>query len=156
MKYVLISFLSASSGFLISGGVFTALIILGLVPRFAARTHTAKKIMLYENVIICACITGCILSVTLAQIPGTWIDWLRNLGFPVLFFQRLGIGCFGLFSGMFVGCVAFALAELIDTYSIFARRVQIKKGLTILVVSMAIGKTLGSLIFFYLSLGLHS
>ena len=32
-------------GLMVSGGVFTALLALGLVPRFAGKTHTANHIL---------------------------------------------------------------------------------------------------------------
>ena len=38
----------ASYGLLAAAGVFTVLVAVGLVPRFAGRTHTADKVILYE------------------------------------------------------------------------------------------------------------
>ncbi len=37
------------AGILVSAGVFTVLLSVGLVPRFAGKTHTGEKIFLYED-----------------------------------------------------------------------------------------------------------
>lgn len=37
------------AGILVSAGVFTVLLSVGLVPRFAGKTHTGEKIFLYEK-----------------------------------------------------------------------------------------------------------
>ena len=37
------------AGILVSAGVFTVLLSVGLVPRFAGKTHTGEKIFLYEE-----------------------------------------------------------------------------------------------------------
>ena len=57
---------------------------------------------------------------------------------------------FGMSAGIFVGCLAVALAEILDTFPIFFRRLNLKDefGETLLFV-MAIGKMLGSLFFFF-------
>ena len=42
-----LAFAGVSAGLLVSGGVFTVLLSVGLVPRFAGITNTGKKIFLY-------------------------------------------------------------------------------------------------------------
>ncbi len=43
LKSVFMAVIGLSFGFLVSAGVFTVLIAVGLVPRFAGKTHTSKK-----------------------------------------------------------------------------------------------------------------
>jgi stage V sporulation protein AB len=50
--------------------------------------------------------------------------------------------------GIFVGCLAIALSEVLDGIPIFARRVKLKKGVSIAVIAVAIGKLVGSFIYF--------
>jgi stage V sporulation protein AB len=54
----------------------------------------------------------------------------------------------GIFSGMFVGCLALAIAEMLDSIPIFMRRVNLKKGVGIMVFSIAAGKFATSVLYF--------
>lgn len=51
---------------------------------------------------------------------------------------------FGLFSGMFIGCLALAIAEMLDSIPIFARRISFRHGLGWAILGMAAGKLCGS------------
>ena len=55
---------------------------------------------------------------------------------------------FGLFAGIFVGCLALAIAEMLNTIPVFARRIGFRHGLGIVVLSIALGKAAGSLLYF--------
>ena len=63
IEYLITIFAFFGFGLLSSGGVFTVFVTVGLVPRFADKTHTAHKIILYENSIVAGAIAGCIFSV---------------------------------------------------------------------------------------------
>ena len=62
----------------------------------------------------------------------------------------LGLGIYGVCAGIFVGAWTMALTEIIDTIPIFMRRIYLKKGLTMIVWSLAIGHTAGSLLHVFL------
>ena len=51
------------AGILVSAGVFTVLLSVGLVPRFAGKTHTGKKFFLYEEMVVFGTLVGCLASV---------------------------------------------------------------------------------------------
>lgn len=73
-------------------------------------------------------------------ILGVFVDifeWHLPIGF-------IGMLLFGLFSGMFVGCLAIALAEVLDVIPTFARRIKLKVGIPFVVICIAIGKGLGA------------
>jgi len=137
-------------GLMVSGGVFTALLALGLVPRFAGKTHTANHILTYESAVVCGCIIGGLLGTL--QIK----DYLNAFLYELPFFRSdlwaiitdglLAGG--GFFSGCFVGCVALAIAEMLDSIPIFARRIGFRKGVGVAVLVVAIGKVVGSLVYF--------
>ena len=55
--------IGASYGFLAAAGVFTVLAAVGLVPRFAGKTHTGKYVLIYEEMVVFGTLTGCILSI---------------------------------------------------------------------------------------------
>lgn len=146
-----------SAGLLVSAGIFTVLLAVGLTPRFVGTTHTAKKIFLYEGCITAGAVIGTLFSAIPAM--GHAGEWVRQRLFSGVAGERLttaidiageiflGIG--GLFMGMFVGCLALAIAEMLNSIPIFARRVSYRHGLGIAVLMVAIGKLLGSLYYFW-------
>ena len=142
--------LGGSYGLLAAAGVFTVLVAVGLVPRFAGKTHTARKVFLYEEMVVLGTIAGSFFTVfsRYNQIGA----WLRER-FPEYLGLWDGLGgvvqtIFGLFAGMFLGCLALAIAEMLDSIPIFARRVSFRHGMGLAILSMAIGKLCGSLIYF--------
>ena len=56
---------------------------------------------------------------------------------------------FGLLTGVFVGCWAMALAEILNVFPIFVRRLKIVRYVSVFIVSMAVGKGLGAVLFFF-------
>lgn len=138
-----------SFGLLAAAGVFTVLSAVGLIPRFIGNTHTAKEIWLYEDMVIWGTICGGLFSLfeDLWHL-GTWGEryfsteaW-QNVGNVMLLVV-------GLFSGMFVGCLALAIAEMLDSIPIFTRRISFRHGLGLVVLSIAIGKLCGALYYFW-------
>ncbi len=142
--------LGGTFGLVVSGGVFTALLALGLVPRFAGKTHTANKILSYESAVVCGCIFGGVVSAY--PFPQLLQKYVFGLSFFTtdtwLCFSAAILAFCGFFAGCFVGCVALAIAEMLDSIPIFARRVRFRKGLGIAVLAIALGKVLGSIIYF--------
>ena len=63
LMLLLLGIMGCSFGILAAAGVFTVLIAVGLVPRFAGKTHTANKVFLFEEMVVAGTIFGCILSV---------------------------------------------------------------------------------------------
>lgn len=145
LKTILVCIMGFSFGVLVSAGVFTVLFVVGLVPRFAGKTNTACYELLYEECIILGSVIACILSVF--PIKGS----LQILMTHMSFLGWLLLIAIGVFSGIFVGCLAIALAEVLDGIPIFARRIKLKKGLDIAIFSVAIGKLTGSLIYFIMN-----
>ncbi len=140
-----------SYGLLAAAGVFTVLVAVGLVPRFAGKTHTARKVLLYEELVIFGTLTGSYFSVFSRY--GQTAAFFQSR-FPGLMGLWLGLGqvfqgIFGLFSGMFIGCLALAIAEMLDSIPIFTRRISFRHGLGLAVLSMAAGKLAGSLFYFW-------
>ena len=149
-KYLFLAFVGSSFGALSSSGVFTVLVAIGLVPRFAGKTHTARYVLLYEEMVVLGTIAGCLISifpeyfqvgrylrVNLPQWSSTW-DVLGN---TVMMLS-------GVFCGMFVGCLALAIAEMLDSIPIFTRRIGFRHGIGIAILFVALGKLCGSLAYF--------
>lgn len=131
-KNILLAIIGLSAGMVVAAGLFSFIIGLGVVSDFADRTHTGEHILLYEESIALGGILGNIFFVYQISIPhGAWIA-------PV----------FGLFGGIFVGCWAMALAEILNVFPIFIRRVKLLRYVPYLIAAVAIGKGAGALLFF--------
>jgi stage V sporulation protein AB len=113
--------------------------VVGLVPRFVAKTYTAKYGLFYEECLVFGAILGDVLSV----FPIKW-----DLGFAAKPFQGILLIATGVFVGIFIGCLAIALSEALDGIPIFARRVSLKRGMSIAVLFVAAGKLIGALLYF--------
>lgn len=144
---VILAFFGVCFGLMVAGGVFTVLFVVGMVPRFAGKTDTARYEVLYEEFIIAGSIVGCVLSIF--QFPyriGEWMSQLPRSVYDVIVFLLLV--AIGIFSGIFVGCLALALAEMIDSIPVFARRIGFRHGIGIAIIAVALGKLCGSLLYF--------
>lgn len=122
-----------AGGIVVSAGVFAFITLLGVVNRLASKTNTASHIVLYENMIILGGILG-----------NTWIVYQFPL--PI---GHVGLLLYGLFGGIFIGCQAMALAEVLKVIPVFAKRAKIKYGMPYVVASIAIGKAVGAFLQLY-------
>lgn len=137
MEHALLGLIGFSSGFIVAGGVVALMVGLGIITRFIGISHTAKHIYIYENAILAGTVVGTILTVyDIKLVLGVWI-----------------LGIAGLFMGAFVGGWIMALAEVINVFPVYCRRLGITKGLSWIVITMAVAKTLGSLLIFYMRWG---
>lgn len=150
MRVAFLIILGGSYGLLAAAGVFTVLVAVGLVPRFAGKTHTAGHAVLYEEMVIFGTLSGS--AVTVFSGYCQFGEWWRQR-YPQYMSLLDGIGVFGqivfgLFAGMFIGCLALAIAEMLDSIPIFARRVSFRHGMGLAILSMAAGKLCGSVLYF--------
>jgi stage V sporulation protein AB len=63
--------------------------------------------------------------------------------------RMIFLAIYGLFGGIFVGCWAMALAEILNVFPIFMRRARIVRYLAVFVVMVALGKGIGAGLFFW-------
>lgn len=152
-KQTFLGILGASAGILVSAGVFTVLLAVGLVPRFAGKTHTGRNIFLYEEMVVLGTLAGDFLSVFPGYgYVGEWVRQKMLFGAATLrvwtVVSGLFVTAFGLFAGIFVGCLALAIAEMLDSIPILTRRIGYRHGLGIMVLAVALGKLAGSLLYF--------
>ncbi len=134
-------------GLMVATGVFTVLFVVGLVPRFADKTNTAKCEILYEEFIIAGTMLGCIASIfDFPLLMGAAMLRLPHAVYDIL--TNLLLSAIGIFTGIFVGCLALAIAELLDSIPIFARRAKLHGGFEIIVAAVALGKLIGAIIYF--------
>lgn len=153
LKQIFLGICGLSFGLLASAGVFTVLISVGLIPRFAGKFHVAKKVFVLEESVVFGTLIGGFFSVfhKYGEI-GKWVQNRQIFGpDTALIWQYIGgifLCAFGLFAGIFVGCLALAIAEMLDSIPIFARRVGFRHGIGLAIAATALGKLIGSLIYF--------
>lgn len=131
IKIFLAILIAFGSGIIISGAVFAFIAIIGVVPRLAQKTRTETKIKIYEEAIIFGGILGTLSMLFTLHIP---------IGKFLAVFYSLCIG-------IFFGCLAVSLAEILNVIPILTRRGNIKKGLKYFITAIAIGKLIGAILY---------
>lgn len=144
-RIVLLWIIGISSGIMVSAGVFTVLFVVGLIPRFAGRTDTARCELFYEECLVFGAIIADVLSVY--PVEGSLGELTAQLSHANVLLTTILV-LIGAFAGIFVGCLSIALSEVLDGIPIFARRVKLKMGVSIAVLAIALGKTAGALTYF--------
>ena len=94
----LLALIGLSAGVAVAAGLFSFIVELGVVADFADRTHTGEHILLYEDCVALGGILGNLVYVFQIRIP---------LGDPLF-------AVYGIFAGIFTGCWAMALAEILQ------------------------------------------
>lgn len=139
MTFLLSVITGIGAGFGVSAGVFALVTSLSLLPRMADKTRTGYAMRTYE----------------------TWVFWGGMFGNSIYFFQQYGVSLsfhsfyllplisFGSFAGIAIGTLAVSIAESLNVTAVLGRRARLHYGLGVLILCFAVGKALGSLLFFY-------
>ena len=131
-QIIILSIIGLAGGGIIAAGVFALITTTGVMTRFSEKTHTAKYVRQYENAVA----FGAILFN---------IFWVFELNYEGMKLGNQLLALIGLCHGIFVGC----LAEALNATAIFARRMKLAVGLSFIVLSVALGKGVGALIYFF-------
>lgn len=134
LKNALLAVIGICGGFFTATGFFALITMLGIINRYAQDTRTASDIIWYEECVI-------------------WGVTFGNLWFvfePSLAIGTGGLAFLGLLGGIYAGCLAVALAETIKAIPIMVRRTGISKGLGVTILLFALGKGIGSVVYFFL------
>ena len=129
---ILLALIGLSLGAVIASGVVALVIGLGIVTRYAGISRTAGSLCLYECCCMLGTLVGGLFDLTSFSLP---------LGTP-------GLLLYGLLAGIYLGSWIIALGEVVNIFAILARRIGLTRGVPFILLSMALGKTLGSLLYF--------
>ena len=132
LKHGALAVLGLASGLVIAGAVFAFITAVGVVPRLAQKTRTTEHIKLQE------------MALALGGVFGTVVGLFR-LYMPI---GNIGVVALSIANGVFIGCLAMSLAEVLNVIPIFTRRARIQKGMFFLVMAIAVGKLVGALLYF--------
>ena len=132
LRHVLSVSIGFASGVVISGAVFAFITVIGVVPRLAQKTGTQKQVRWYESAILAGGIFGACASLFKLHIP---------IGGAAVVFISLCIG-------IFYGCLAMSLAEVLNVIPILSRRGRIQRGMFFFVLAIAAGKLAASVLYY--------
>lgn len=135
VNQVILIIIGLSSGIVIASGFFSFIIGLGIVSKFADQTKTADWVHRYEDAIVLGGATGSILYIYQIAIPSAYILM------PLI----------GVSAGIFVGCWAMSIAEVINIFPVFIRRVKLAKYVKGIVAAIALAKGVGMWIMFLMN-----
>ena len=143
LKSLFLILVGLCSGTGIAAGTFAFLLVIRVIPRMVQKAKLEHKIIYIENIVFRGLLFGTVLSL---------FSWKKKWILTIL--GRSILTIFGVSAGIFVGCLAVALAEILDTFPIFFRRLHIKESFGAgMIFVMAIGKLIGSLFFFLTGYG---
>lgn len=128
----------------VAAGTFAFFLVIRVIPRMIQKANLSQKVIYIENKVIQGILFGTIVSL---------FSWKKRLLFRLL--GKTLLTFFGLSAGIFAGCIAVALAEILDTFPIFLRRLKMKEtDCEPLILVMAVGKLVGSLFYFLAGYGI--
>lgn len=133
LQETVLAIIGFAGGVSVAAGTFALITALGIIPRLASRMGVAEHVYKLESAIVLGGTIGSLLSV---------------YHFPMRI-GDVGIIIFGLFAGIFVGCLSMALAEAIRVFPILCQRINLNYGIYLLIFMMAAGKALGTLYQMY-------
>ena len=130
IKTVLLLLIGFSGGTIVAGGLYAFITFLKILQRLSTCTGTVKYSMFFEDCVMLGGILGNLFYIFEWRLP----------------FGSIFMVAYASFSGLFVGCLAIALAEVIDVIPAIARRIKLKAGLSVLIFCTTIGKGIGTLL----------
>ena len=130
LEAVSLVLIGLAGGIVVGGGLVALLVVLDIVPRLSQLARSAMRVRDFEAAIV----TGVLFW--------TWADFFAwKIGLPS-FVAVL----FGALAGCFVGMLAAALTEVLNVLPITAKRLGLGSYMVWLLMAMAFGKIVGSLI----------
>ena len=132
-EQLLMGIIGLGGGAVAACGAAALVIGLGIIPRYAGITRTPGRVLWYED---CA-----MLGIFLGNLAVMW-RFPLPAGLP-------GLAVYGIFSGVFLGSWVVALGEVVDVFAILARRLKLHHSFPWIILAMAAGKILGSLLYFW-------
>ena len=119
IQEVALAIIGFAGGVSVAAGTFALITALGIVPRLAARMGVAGHVYKLESVIVLGGTIGSLLSV---------------YHFPMRI-GDVGLVIFGIFAGIFVGCLSMALAEAVKVFPVLCQRINLSYGFYLLIFS---------------------
>lgn len=127
VKIALYTIFCIFAGGAISAGYVAFITLLGVFEKLAEKYKADKYARVIETLII--------VGVTLGNLVFLF-EWNIRIGLAALLI-------FNLLGGVFIGCLAGALAETLQVFPILSRRFQVRDYLPYVLIAAALGKAIG-------------
>lgn len=137
IKSIFVAFMSLSGGLLIAGGIFAFITAIGVIPSIIFKTKTSNYITFFEE---------CIIWGGIFATSQSFIDYKFHIGGYLI--GKIFVIFYGFCVGIFIGVLASSIAETIDVIPVLYKRTRIGEKVGIIITTLAIGKMLGSIIYF--------
>lgn len=136
LRFLLLIVCGLSSGFVTATAYVAFISVLGIFPKFAERTKTARDCILYENCLMLGVIFSTLLQFFLTYESAGY----EATKLPPTIISKMIICTMGLFGGIYTGFLIGGLSEVINVFPIFARKTRITKNIRYAITSLALGK----------------
>lgn len=134
------------AGLGVAAGTFAFFLVIKVLPRMVQKARLEHKVISIENTVILGILFGTIFSL---------FSWKQRIMLSII--GKVLLSVYGLCAGIFAGSIAVALAEILDTFPIFFRRLKLKENDSeVLLFVMAAGKMIGSLFYFLMGYAILS
>lgn len=130
IRYVCLTIAALSAGAAISSGFFAFISLIGVFPKLAEKIKVDNRYMLIETMLT--------LGAALTNVV-----YIFNIRLPLTI---IGLAVFTLFGGIFTGCLAGALTEVLNVFPIISRRFSVRRYIPYVIYAVAAGKLIGSII----------
>lgn len=134
LAYVLLGLIGLAGGGAIAGAYVVVVSTLGVYTRLAAWAKEGRHLFRIELLLLAGTVLGTIVTNYDVSLP----------------FGSIGLGVLGLFFGIYTGCLAAAIADVVKLFPIFCRRVHLRKGLPYIIALVGAGKAIGTYVQFFM------
>lgn len=136
LSHLLFILFGLSAGLITAASFVAFITMIGVIPKMAAKTQTAKNCILYENCLIIGILFFVGVQFFLAPNPSQWILYTRTpISLCVLFLCLIG-----LFAGLYTGLLIGGLSECLNVLPIYARKTHTQKTIRWTIYFLAFGK----------------
>ena len=131
LNYLLLYIIGFSAGFMTAASYVAFIAMIGIFPKIAAKTKTAKQCILYENCLM----LGIMLATFLQFFSNAFATETATIFLPASAIGILSLVIIGLFGGIYIGFLIGGLSEVLNTIPIFARKANLNKQVSYITVS---------------------
>ncbi len=133
VSYCIYILLCVCAGSIIASSFVAFITLLGVFPALAEKFKLIRDYYYIEVFILLGAVIGNLIQ-------------LYELPLPL---GTIGLLVTTLFGGIFVGCLAGALAEVLNVFPIISRRFKIRNYIPYIIVAVGFGKLFGTLVQFF-------
>lgn len=134
MNYIFLCISGFSAGFITAAAYVAFISMLGIFPKIAAKTKTAKQCILYENCLIIGILTATLLQFFVNS------NFFGSAATPSYFMGIFLLILLGLFGGVYTGFLIGGLSEVLNVIPTYAKITHTQAKISLVLFFLALGK----------------